>query len=425
MASAEAAVESRGASKLSVGSWVIYDLANTIFSLNIISAYFPLWVKSMGGSDQLYGNANSISMLLMLLSAPVLGALSDQAQRRLPFLAVSTLLCIAFTLTLGMGGLFLSLVLFAAANYFYQAGLIFYDSLLPAVSTEETRGRVGGLGVGVGYLGSVIGIGTGLLLLSSTPSSSEYVQVFRATGLLFLVFSVPAFFLIREPRRRTGGFGLGAVVRAFREIRLTVKRARSYPGLGRFLVGRVFYADAANTLIAFMTIYVTTELGFTEAGAQKLLLAGILTAVVGGVAWGRVVDRIGPKRALDMVLALWMVVLALAVAIPVFNLPGAAFWLVAALAGVTLGGTWSADRPYMLRLSPPRYLGQFYGLYSMVGRFASVIGPFMWGVIVDSLGWGRPAAVASLLVMVAISYVILRGVSDAPRQWTAEDRLSV
>lgn len=425
MASAELAAEPHDVSKLSVGSWVVYDLANTIFSLNIISAYFPLWVKSMGGSDQLYGNANSLSMLLMLLSAPVLGALSDQAPRRLPFLSVSTLLCIAFTLTLGTGGLFLSLVLFVAANYFYQAGLIFYDALLPVVSTEETRGRVGGLGVGVGYLGSVIGIGTGLLLLGAAPTSAEYVQVFRATGVLFLVFSLPAFFFIREPRRRTEGAGVRAVARAFREIRQTVKRARTYPGLGRFLVGRIFYADAANTLIAFMTIYVTTELGFTAAGAQRLLLAGILTAVVGGVVWGRVVDRIGPKRTLNLVLLLWMVVLALAVAIPVLDLPGVMFWVVACLAGITLGGTWSADRPYMLRLSPPRYLGQFYGLYSMVGRFASVIGPFMWGVIVDSLHWGRPAAVASLLVMVAISYVILRGVSDAPRTWSLDDRLPV
>ena len=138
-------------SRLSVLSWALYDLANTIFSMNIVSLYFSLWVVNvMGGSDANYGNANSISMALMFFTAAILGALSDQAGRRKPFLIVTTLICVSFTELLGTGGLFLALVFFIIANYMFQGDLIFYDSLLPAVSAEENRGKVGGFGGGPG-----------------------------------------------------------------------------------------------------------------------------------------------------------------------------------------------------------------------------------------------------------------------------------
>ncbi len=181
-------------SRLAVISWALYDLANTIFSMNIVSLYFSLWVvNAMGGSDAAYGAANSLSMGLMFLTAPFLGAISDQAARRIPFLVATTLLCVAFTALLGLGGLTLSLLLFIVANYMFQAGLVFYDALLPVVSTEHSRGKVGGLGIGLGYLGSFIGVGSGLLLLDRI----DYVGVFRLSALLFLLFALPCFFFVK------------------------------------------------------------------------------------------------------------------------------------------------------------------------------------------------------------------------------------
>ena len=131
---------------LAVGSWVVYDLANTIFSFNIVSLFFSLWiVNDMGGKDSDYGLANSFSMFVVFLVAPFLGALSDQTPRRMPFLIATTLVCCAATFLLGITGIFIALLIFIVANVFYQSGLIFYDSLLPVVSTKENRGRVGGI----------------------------------------------------------------------------------------------------------------------------------------------------------------------------------------------------------------------------------------------------------------------------------------
>ncbi|MDP8924519.1 MAG: MFS transporter [Chloroflexota bacterium] len=408
-------------SPLAVAAWVAYDLGNTIFSFNILSIYLPLWVVTdMGGRDSDYGLASSLSMGLMFLTAPLLGALSDQARRRVPYLAASTLVCVALTALLGQGGLEFTLALFVIANYAYQAGLIFYDALLPAVSTAENRGRIGGIGVGVGYLGSFVGVGVGLLVLEVYQGTKPLV--FQLTALLFLLFALPCFFFVREPARADAKrFGLASVRGALAELSQTVRLVRRYPGLPRFLVGRIFYADAANTLIAFMGIYVTTEVGLAEDQTQLLLLSGIAAGVLGGLSWGFVVDRIGPKQTLFAVLGLWIGVFGLAAAIGAFDLPGWLFWIAAPLSGLALGGTWAADRPLMIQLAPPRYLGQFYGLYAMVGRFGSIAGPLVWSAIVDGLGLGRPAAVAWLGAMVVVSMLILAPVPNRPRVWGPED----
>lgn len=391
-------------------AWAMYDLGNTIFSMNVVTLYLALWVVNhQGGSDSTWGYANSLSMLLVFLTAPLLGAMSDRVGKRLPFLLASTLLCVGATVFLGSGGLAVTLALFVFANFFFQAGLIFYDATLPLVSTAENRGRVGGLGIGIGYLGSLIGVAAGLTLLDRIG----FPALFRITAALFLLFALPIFLFVREPQPRAQP--RATLREAVRQIGDTFRNTGQYPGLRRFLLGRVFYTDAANTLIIFMGVFVTNEIGFSERGAQLVSLSAILGAIVGGLAMGFVVDQIGPRRALNMVLVLWMVVLSAAVVIAIADLPGSLFWGVAALAGAALGGTWAADRPYMLLLSPPDRLGEFYGLYSMVGRFAAVVGPALWALIADTLGWGRPAAVAGLLVMVIIAFFILRGVGDRPR----------
>lgn len=392
-------------------SWAMYDLANTIFSMNIVSFYFSVWVvNKMGGTDADYSFANAFSMGLMFFSAPILGALSDQISRRMPFLIFTTLTCVLFTALLGIGGLFLSIVFFIIANYMFQAGLIFYDSLLPVVSTEENRGRVGGLGIGLGYVGSFIGMGSGLLLLDKIG----YVGVFRMTALLFFVFALPCFIFVREPVSDRGQrIDFGAMVRgAFQQVFKTIRHARESPGLLRFLVGRLFYTDPVNTIIVFMGIYVINEVGFTENEAQILMLVAIAAAVAGGFLWGSIVDRFQPARSLLWVLISWKIAILGAFFIAVLDLPKVLFWPVACLAGISLGGTWAADRPLMLKLAPKEYLGEFYGLYSMVGRFASVVGPLLWGLIVNTLGWGRPAAVFSLFLLLVVAYIILKPLKE-------------
>jgi MFS-type transporter involved in bile tolerance (Atg22 family) len=127
-----------------VVSWVLYDLANTIFSMGVVSVYFSTWVRDQVGKDRadsVYGVITAISMGLIFVASPLLGAMTDRAPRRMPFLVVSTLICVAFTALLARFGFYATALCFVIANVAYQAGLQFYDAMLPEVSHEANRGR--------------------------------------------------------------------------------------------------------------------------------------------------------------------------------------------------------------------------------------------------------------------------------------------
>jgi UMF1 family MFS transporter len=376
----------------------------------------------MGGNDSIYGYATVASMLLVLATAPMLGTISDQFGRRIPFLMTTTCCCVFLTMFLGIGGLFPSLVIFVGANYMFQSGLIFYDALLPTVAPEQDRGKIGSFGVGVGYVGSLIAVITGILLIDSIG----HVGMFKVSALLFLVFSIPCFIFVKERGAQDVRLRFSAIRGSISQSIKTLASARKYPGLSRFLLGRVFYADAVNTLIIFIGIYVTNELGFTEGELQLVLLVAIIASIIGAFLWGFIVDSIGPKRTLNLVLYLWVIVLLGLAAIPLLGLGSIILWFTALLAGIAMGGIWCADRPYLLRLAPPGRVGEFFGAYSMVGRFATISGPLVWVLVADILGLGRPIAVATLVIFIIISYVILQGVDDQPRIWspnTAKDPL--
>ncbi len=418
-----------------VVSWVLYDLANTIFSMGIVSMYFGLWVRDAVGkerADSVLGMITAISMGIIFVLSPVLGAMTDRARRRMPFLVVSTIVCVFFTMLLARGGFTMTAVCFIIANIAYQAGLQFYDAMLPEVSHEGNRGKISGIGVGVGYLGSYIAVGLGL---NAVFGSDDKPFLFTMIAVFFLLFAIPCFLFVKErgnPHPRPV-FSLRLMRESTRDTIRTVRSGREYPGLVRFLVGRLFYTDAINTVITIMGLYtvnVAESTGLSreqgEERAKFILLTAITFAVIGGFVWGWLVDRIGPKRTLNYVLYMWVGVFLLASAVGIFGLPLATLYVVACAAGVALGGIWSADRPFMLRLTPPSRIGEFYGLYGMMGRFSSITGPLIWAFVfwltIQKIGLaphvGQGIGVLVLLSLVIVSYVILRPVTDTPRDWS-------
>ncbi len=410
--------------------WILYDLANTVFAMGVVSTTFPLWVRDQVGvnqADRVHGLVTSLSMMLIFVLSPLVGAMTDRARRRLPFLVVSTLACVLCTSSLGRFGVFATMLAYVLGNAFYQAGLQFYDSLLPAVSTPENRGRIGGLGVGIGYFGSFLALAlTGLAAARGWGRET----VFLALALAFLAFAWPCFVFVTEPvnPRPNSVWGFGAIIAGLRSTLLALRDTEAHPGLLRFLIGRIFYTDAINTVIATMTLFavnVTVRAGHApkeaEGQARLVMLLAVVFAIVGGILWGRLVDRHGPRRVLGWVLGVWLVTLLLGALLGWLAMPMAVLFVVGILAGLALGGTWAADRPLMLELTPPERLGEFYGLYGMVGRFAAVIGPLLWsGLTAAAIALGmsplraQGLAIAALLLLVLVGRQILRPLLAAP-----------
>lgn len=405
-------------------SWALYDFANTIFSMNIVTLYFAVWiVAERGASNMAYSITTSLSSAVVLVGAPWIGTVSDASGRRKPWIVGLTLGCVAATLALaalahGSTPLWILLAAFAMANTAYQLALPPYNAMLTELVPPDERGRLSGLGTAVGYVGSIAGV----LLVAPFVTGALGIPAggrpasFAPTALLFLVFSLPLFLFCRDhralPRVERPPVRLAALAR---ELSAAFREARKHPGLLRFVTASYFYQDALGTAISFMALYAVTVLGLPAGGEIRLFVTLTIPAITGAWVAGRVADRLGPRRALRFVLFGWIAGLVAIALAP--NL--SSFWFGGFVVGFSFGGIWSAERPLLLTLVPPGEAGRFFGLLALSARAAAIAGPLLWAAIVDGLSapLGRNTAyriaVASLALMMAAALWILRGVPDA------------
>jgi UMF1 family MFS transporter len=404
----------RSGSAVEALAWALYDFANTIFSFAIVSFAMSLWAISFLGEaegQRWFGIAVSASVLVNAAVSPVLGAMSDRTGRRKPFLLFFTALTIVPTALIGFVDIGLGLLAFAIANFAYQAALIYYDALLPDVARASAIGRLSGIGVGLGYMGTIV---SGLLFRFTTnEEGGSTAASFVLIASLFALFAIPLFLIVRE--RRPAGVPFRAIdaVRSWSQLRTSLRHARETPGLLRFLVGRFFYTDPVNTAIVVMSAFAVYAVGFTAAEALNILLLLTVVAVLASFGWGWLNDRIGPRRTLIFVLGSWAAGL-LVLALVLEPIP---FLIAGAVLGAGLGGVGVTDRLLLMRLAPPERIGEMLGVYGLVGKLSAVIGPILYTSIVAALlpSMDRGAyqvAIASLLGLLAIGFLFILGVPD-------------
>lgn len=419
---------SRKASAVAVWSWVLFDFGETIFAVSILSYFFPLWLADeLGAGAGLFNYITAASMVLVALTAPFFGAVADLRQRRKPFLILFTV--VAVTLTAGLdlfGTVVAAVALFVAANFAYQSTLIFYNALLPGVSGERGAGRVSGYGVATGYVGALFGLTFITLFVTNAAevrailgplggwiqtSGAVNSNAFVPTAALFLLFSLPAFIFV--PDRRVRSPRPVRLRATYRNVLVTVRNIRRYPGLGTFMLATILYTDASNTAAANMALYGREVFAMEQGAIRNLLLFSTVFAVIGAAGFGFLTDRLGPKRTLLLVLVIWLGAILLAVV-------AVAPWMLlmaGPLVGVALGSTFVASRVMLMALSPAEKLGEFFGFYTLGGRLSAVSGPFITAVILtvfDDLGsTAYRLAIASLAVIVGLGLVFLLRVPDA------------
>jgi MFS transporter, UMF1 family len=379
--------------KRAVAGWAIYDFADTIFSMNIVTMYFAQWVVVDNKVEDIYYSISyAVSMLLVAFTMPALGALSDVKRKRLPYLLILTSGCILSTFILGITGntidniatkVLVGLIFFAIANYCYEGGLTFYNALLPEISTPETIGKVSGWGVALGYVGAVVGlllvkpfVDGNLFGLKLPFTQGGRQDAFIPTAIFFLLFSLPIFLWVKE-KAQTNPENI-RIKEAFRRVWEGISNTKKYPGVLRFLVANYFISDAIATVIIFMAVYAQRVVGFPDSVKMMFFIVATTFAVIGSFLCGYVTDWIGPKRTLIYVVWGWI----LSLCVVMFSANSIVFWIAGPFIGICLGSTWTASRPLLAGLVPKETLGQFFGLYSLSGKVAAVIGPLLWGLAV-------------------------------------------
>ena len=387
-------------------AWALFDLANTFFAVAMLSFYFPLWVVENGGGQELHFSiALGVSMVCVAVLMPFCGAVSDATGERMRYLRWTTYACTALTALIGFTNhLGLALTLFGAANVCYQLGTVFYDALLWRLSAPERLGQSSGFGAAFGYLGSALG----LLLLWPFVSAGGNQAAFAPSALLFLLFAVPSFLLIRDDAPHGTRLEWREAMRsALGRLAMTVRSARSSAGLWRYFWAAFFSLNAINTVLVFMAVYTRKVLGFTQLQIIQFFVFSQLFAIAGSLVLGRLVPRLGAKRTLGWIWTGWMVALALLAA----NLAAWWLWIVGPIIGFCLGSTWATSRVLLIELSPKDRLAEMFGLAGLFARASSIIGPMVWGLLVTDPSRYRHA-IAVLAVFLAIGVVLLRRVPE-------------
>ncbi len=418
-------------SKMSTISWVLYDLANTAYSMNIVSLYFGTWfIKELGQNEAYESLVYSLSMLLVAVTMPVFGDWSDCRNKKLPALMLFTGVCISSIFLIGVAGQHIAsisilvpvvLILYVFANYTYQGSLVFYNALMPVVSTAKTIGRVSGYGVAIGYFGSIIGLviarlfvegeAFGLKIPGVTRGGS--IAAFIPTAMLFLVFAIPIFIFVKESAWNSGPKKSWNLKQSYSKVFRTIRDTKKHPGLLRFLVAKLIFEDSVETVVVKMGVTIQIIMGFSSDKANLFFIILIPFAIIGSAICGILTDHYGPKKILMVVVSLWIVCLLLLAMIANNTL----FWILGGILGALLGSTWTSARPLLITLAPRENLGEFFGLYALSGKLAAIIGPLIWSLVIilfkqHGLMFSYKAAIVSLAIIMVIGLLVLRGVPD-------------
>jgi len=400
--------------RLELWSWCLYDFANSAFPTLIttvaFAVYFTQVVAGGGpGADLLWSVGISASMIVTGVLSPLLGAIADYSASKKTWLFWFTVMCVvpnAALYWIGPGDVLAGTLLFVVANIGFAAGNGIYNGFLSEISNERNVGRISGYGYGLGYLGGLIALAMCLPLLKGGLGPDNR-GLFRASFLVaaafFAVFSAPIFLWLRERAVARPGASPWSLARGgYTRLRETFHQVKDLKELFKFLTAFLIYNDGIETVIYFSSIYAVSVLGFSMGETVYLFMAVQVTALVGSLVLGSVSDRIGSKPTIVMTLVLWCGVVTAAF----FATTKTQFWVVALVAGVGLGSNQAASRGLMRLFVPAGRDAEFFGFFSVCGKFSALLGPIVYGVVARVADSQR-AAILSVLVFFALGLLIL------------------
>lgn len=401
-----------------VWAWTMYDFANSGYTTVVITAVFSAYFISVVAEKAVWATfawtaALSVSYALIMLTAPLIGTWADAHAAKKKLLAASTVGCVVCTALLwfaGPGTLAATVVLIVLSNYFFGSGENLIAAFLPELADSAAMGRVSGWGWSVGYLGGLLSLGMCLAYITwaqarGMPATEFVPAAMLITAALFALVSLPTFLFLRE-RAKPQALQPGAMGAAWGRVLQTLREAKRYRDLRRFLACVVFYQAGIQAVIALAAIYAQEAMKFTMQQTIFLILVVNVTAAVGAFAFGYVQDAIGHVRAVSLTLLGWIAMVLIA-----GMAEGAgAFWVAANIAGLCMGASQAAGRAIVGVLAPPGRLGEFFGLWGLAVKLASIFGPLSYGLMTWIFAGDHRTAIMALGAYFVIGLAILRGV---------------
>lgn len=398
--------------------WALYYWANHSYQTSIITVFFPIFFKQYWFSNApvtlstyWLGVADSIANLVVVLTAPVLGAIADRGSKKKRFLISSAFLGAIMSIALyfvAKDDWQLAVAFYVMGSIGYYWGNIFADSMVVTVSEPGKLDMTSAKGYFAGYLGGGLFLVLGVVMslkpelfgIVDKATAVRLICVF--TGIWWLVFSLPLLFWVPEPGERKESVSLGTAIRTgFGQLSETLKHIRLYRPVYLFLIAYWVYIDGVGTIIQMAVDY-GKSIGFDTPTLIGAVLMVQFIGVPAALIFGRIGEKIGAKHGILIGLAVYVLVCVFGALMH----HALEFFILAALVGLVQGGVQLLSRSYYARLVPPERAGEFFGFYNMLGDSAAVIGPFLMGFVSRATGNPR-LSILSVIILFAVGAVLL------------------
>ena len=401
-------------------AWAMYDWANSAFMTTVVTAVFPIYFSSVAAAELdpaaasfRFAVTTFVALSVVALLSPILGALADVAGIKKKMLGVCVTLGVVATACMFFverGDWVLAAVLFGAANVGVTASLVFSDSLLPHIASAAEMDRVSTAGYALGYLGGGILLLLNLAWIQSPElfglGGSEIASrlSFLSVALWWLGFSIPLFRTVSEPvrqQRRDGRVGQGLIRASILRLTDTLRELRDYRQAFLMLLAFLVYNDGIGTIIRMATIF-GIEIGLAQG---DLITAIVLVQFIGvpfAFLFGQLAGRAGVKRAIFLSLVVYVVISALAYGMTTAT----EFYILASLVGMVQGGSQALSRSLFASMVPRHKSAEFFGFFGVFEKFAGIVGPGIFAVMILVTGSSR-GAILSVVAFFIIGGVLL------------------
>jgi len=403
-------------------SWMLYDWANSAYSIIITTAVFPLFYKAaatkagMSASDSTayLGYTIAISTFILAMLGPILGTIADYRGFKKKFFSFFLVLGVSFTALLAFipsDKWLLLLICYTIAAIGSAGANVFYDAFLVDVTSEKRMNRISARGFGLGYIGSTIPflISIAIIILAqqeilpiTTTTASQIA--FLITAIWWGLFSIPILRNVHqnyfiEPEQNP-------IMNSFKRLGKTFKNIRQYRALFLFLLAYFFYIDGVGTIITMSTAY-GSDLGISSTNLLIILFVTQVVAAPFSILFGRLSEKFSGKKMLYVGISIYIIICIYAF----FLKTAVDFWILAMLVATSQGGIQSLSRSFYAKLVPKEKSNEFFGFYNIFGKFASIMGPLLVGLTAQMTGRSN-MGVFSLIILFVIGIVILTRVSE-------------
>ncbi len=408
--------------------WAMYDFANSGYTTVVMTAIFNAWfvgaiAGGAGGLEEgtatlMWTSTVAAANLLVMVAAPVVGALGDQQAIKKRLLLVTTVGCVTATALLslvGPGDYVAAMAIVLLGTIMFASGESLIAAFLPEIAEPDHMGRISGYGWSLGYVGGVLTLGLCLLYVQwsagqGLPRQDAIAGSMLITAVLFALAATPTFLFLREravPQPRPDP--TASLVRSvFSRLGKTLHEVQRFKDLSRLLLTITVYQSGVITVVVLAAVYAQEAMGFDTEQLLILIIVVNVTSAVGAFLFGFFQDRIGSVRALGMSLTIWIAAVTLAF----FADKEYELWIVGNLVGLAMGASQSIGRALVGQFTPVARTGEFFGLWGLANRLAALLGPMSYGLVTYISGGDHRLALLSTLVFFVVGLLMLQSVDE-------------